>query len=101
MAAMDEWEMSDEALDEFLDEWKAVDRAAADYLEDRIQGLTDPVDDDQGRWLDALVVGSPSGAAPQLDPRLTTCLTHRAHARTRAIRTPTARRPRSRRRRCN
>jgi hypothetical protein len=52
---MDEWEMSNEEMVEFLNEWKAVDRAAADYLEERVPGLTATVDDDESGWLDALV----------------------------------------------
>jgi hypothetical protein len=77
---MDEWEMSDAELDEFLDEWKAVDRAAADYLEERVPGLTDPVDDDQDRWLDALVETFSPSEEPDADPELFSSVMALEHA---------------------
>ena len=41
-----DWEFSDEEDEAFLEEWRAVDRAAAEYLQERVPGLTDPVTDD-------------------------------------------------------
>lgn len=62
--------MSDEEMDQFLDEWAAVDRAAADYLEERVSGLTDAVPEDESRWLDALVETLSPSAEPDVDPEL-------------------------------
>ena len=66
---MDEdWGFSDEDDEAFLEEWRAVDRAAADYLQERVPGLTDPVSDDESRWLDALVETFDPTDEPDIDP---------------------------------
>lgn len=66
----DEWVFSDEEDEAFLEEWQAVDRAAAEYLEERVPGLTDPVSDDESRWLDALVETFDPADEPDVDPEL-------------------------------
>lgn len=50
----DERDISDDEIDSWLEEWEAVDRAAADYLAQRIPGVTDVLTEDEARWLDAL-----------------------------------------------
>jgi hypothetical protein len=77
---MDEWEMSDEEMDVFLAEWEAVDRAAADYLEERVPGLTDAVDDDESRWLDALVETFSPTEEVDVDPELFSAVMALQHA---------------------
>jgi len=67
---MDEWDLSDDEMDQWIEEWKAVDREAATYLEERVPGLTDPVDDEEGRWLDALVETFSPTDEPDIDPEL-------------------------------
>lgn len=52
---MEEWDLSEEETDQWLEEWKAVDRAAADYLAERVPGLSDAVEPADDRWLEALV----------------------------------------------
>lgn len=76
----DEWEFSDEEDEAFLEEWRAVDRAAAEYLEERVPGLTDPVSDDESRWLDALVETFDPTDEPALDPEFFSSVMALQHA---------------------
>ena len=78
---MDEdWTFSDDEDEAFLEEWRAVDRAAAGYLEERVPGLTDPVSDDESRWLDALVETFDPTDEPDLDPELFSSVMALQHA---------------------
>jgi hypothetical protein len=78
---MDEdWGFSDEDDEAFLEEWRAVDRAAADYLQERVPGLTDPVSDDESRWLDALVETFDPTDEPDIDPELFSSVMALQHA---------------------
>ena len=76
----DEWAFSDEEDEAFLEEWRAVDRAAADYLEERVPGLTDPVSDDESRWLEALVETFDPTDEPDTDPELFSSIMALQHA---------------------
>lgn len=76
----DDWVFSDEEDEAFLEEWRAVDRAAADYLEERVPGLTDPVSDDESRWLDALVETFDPTDEPDIDPELFSSVMALQHA---------------------
>jgi hypothetical protein len=77
---MEEWEMSDEELDQFIEDWEAVDRAAAAYLEERVPGLSEPVDQDEERWLDALVETFSPSEEPDVDPELFSSVMALQHA---------------------
>ena len=76
----DEWVFSDEEDEAFLEEWRAVDRAAARYLEERVPGLTDPVGDDDARWLDALVESFDPTHEPDIEPELFSSVMALQHA---------------------
>ena len=76
----DVWSFSDEDDEAFLEEWRSVDRAAADYLEERVPGLTDAVDDDESRWLDALVETFDPTDEPDVDPELFSSVIALQHA---------------------
>jgi hypothetical protein len=76
----DEWVFSDEEDEAFLEEWRAVDRAAAQYLEERVPGLTDPVSDDESRWLDAFVESFDPTDEPDMDPELFSSVMALEHA---------------------
>ncbi|WP_374457315.1 hypothetical protein [Nocardioides sp.] len=76
----DDWVFSDEEDEALLAEWRAVDRAAADYLEERVPGLTDPIGDDESRWLDALVETFDPADEPDIDPELFSSVMALQHA---------------------
>jgi hypothetical protein len=76
----DEWVFSDEEDEAFLAERRAVDRAAADYLQERVPGLTDPVSDEESRWLDALVETFDPTDEPDIDPELFSSVMALQHA---------------------
>ena len=76
----DEWVFSDEEDEAFLEEWRAVDQAAAQYLEERVPGLTDPVSDDESRWLDAFVESFDPTDEPDMDPELFSSVMALEHA---------------------
>ena len=75
-----DWEFSDEEDEAFLEDWRAVDRAAAEYLQERVPGLTDPVTDDESRWLDALVETFDPTDEPDIDPELFSSVMALQHA---------------------
>ena len=75
-----DWEFSDEEDEAFLEEWRAVDRAAAEYLQERVPGLTDPVSDDESRWLDALVEFLDPTDEPEIEPGLFSSVMALQHA---------------------
>ena len=78
---MEGWEISEEEEEAWLEEWRAVDRAAADYLEERIPGLADPVADDDARWLDAVVkTFDPTDEPEDVDPELFSSVMALQHA---------------------
>lgn len=78
---MDDWEVSDEEMDQWLDDWQAVDREAAAYLERRVPGVSNPVGDEDGRWLDALVeTFSPRREPVDVDPELLSSVMALQHA---------------------
>lgn len=77
---MDEWDLSDDEVDQWLEEWKAVDREAAAYLEERVPGLTNPLGDEDGRWLDALVETFSPTDEPDVDPELFSSVMALQHA---------------------
>lgn len=43
--------LDDDEMDAWLDEWEAVDREAAEYLAERIEGLLEPLNDLDARWV--------------------------------------------------
>ena len=75
-----DWEFSDEEDEAFLEEWRAVDRAAAEYLQERVPGPTDPVTDDESRWLDVLVETFDPTDEPDIDPELFSSVMALQHA---------------------
>lgn len=77
---MDDWEPSDAETDQWLEEWEAIDREAAEYLERRVPGLADPVDAEQGRWLDALIETFSPTDEPNVDPELFSSVMALQHA---------------------
>ena len=63
----DEWDITDDEIDNWFEEWEAVDRAAAEYLAERIPGVRDVVADDDARRLDALAETISPSAQPTDD----------------------------------
>lgn len=51
----DDWNVSDDEMDSWVEEWAAVDRAADDYLAERIAGVRDVLDNDDARWVSAVM----------------------------------------------
>lgn len=77
---MEDFEVSEEDEEKWLEEWREVDRQAASYLEDRIPGLTDPVSDDEARWLDEVVETFNPTDEPEVDPELFSSVMAMEHA---------------------
>jgi len=54
-AVGDDWDVSDDEMDEWAAEWRQVDLSAAAYLAKRCPEILEPLTVDDQRWLDEVI----------------------------------------------